>query len=247
MRTARGCGKSAVGSHLASRHVLFVAGAWKSTSSRSRISTSVATANLKVGITLDVDTKPSHCLFSSSVAFADSAPIVDDLPVVMSDLMVSSNPQSSSSRRVSSFGLKDLPTPPPLPNLDGMSRDVVSVCAMCTQCMRCVSPWRPMSRGSLQYSFGKFLELSFYNTSVAARDKVCTHNPRDHHVRFFGKAAALVAFKCVFSFGTIALGCCREPSLHVVVVQICAAECVQDFAASHDSLRQRVGWPSPCR
>ena len=86
----------------------------------------------------------------------------------------------------------------PSPGDKGFS-PLLMVCSVCNACNKMVSPWRPVSRGTLQYSLGKFLELEFYNADIATRDKTCPHSPRDHHIRYFGKQSTLVAFRCAAS------------------------------------------------
>lgn len=44
----------------------------------------------------------------------------------------------------------------------------------------------PMSKNTWKYSFGKYLELSFWSSHLHARADVCTHDLHRNHVRYFG-------------------------------------------------------------
>ncbi|PYH49043.1 1-phosphatidylinositol-3-phosphate 5-kinase FAB1 [Aspergillus saccharolyticus JOP 1030-1] len=44
----------------------------------------------------------------------------------------------------------------------------------------------PMSESTWKYSFGKYLELSFWNKNLHARAGVCPHDLQRDHLRFFG-------------------------------------------------------------
>ena len=46
-----------------------------------------------------------------------------------------------------------------------------------------------------RYSFGKFLELTFYNHSIKSRHGGCTHCPHTHHIRLFGHGQYVAAFR----------------------------------------------------
>ena len=57
-----------------------------------------------------------------------------------------------------------------------------SVCRICgkeTQVM-------PMSESTWKYSFGKYLELSFWSSELHARADVCPHDLHRNHLRYFG-------------------------------------------------------------
>ena len=57
-----------------------------------------------------------------------------------------------------------------------------SICRLCgkeTQVM-------PMSDSSWKYSFGKYLELSFWSSELHARADVCPHDLHRNHLRYFG-------------------------------------------------------------
>lgn len=136
------------------------------------------------------------CSSTDGQAFVDETNI---MPFVSSEMAAAAahTIPHGGPRRQSMFPVKDVPSPPacPVPGDRGFGHTMT--CTMCTACGRSVAPWRPMSRGSLQFSLGKYLELSFYNTELTARDTGCSHCPRDYHVRFFGRQSALVAFRFV--------------------------------------------------
>ena len=53
------------------------------------------------------------------------------------------------------------------------------ICDMETQVM-------PMSESSWKYSFGKYLELSFWSSNLRARADICPHDLHKDHLRYFG-------------------------------------------------------------
>jgi 1-phosphatidylinositol-3-phosphate 5-kinase len=57
-----------------------------------------------------------------------------------------------------------------------------SVCRKCGQETQVI----PMSEGTWKYSFGKYLELTFWSTPLHARANVCPHDIHRDHVRYFG-------------------------------------------------------------
>lgn len=74
---------------------------------------------------------------------------------------------------------------------DGMSsiRDPtqlpILMSSYCKECDTVVSPEVVMSDETWKMSFGKFLEITFYNRSARGRTGGCNHCIRDHHVLFF--------------------------------------------------------------
>lgn len=56
---------------------------------------------------------------------------------------------------------------------------VCRICGMETQVM-------PMSDSTWKYSFGKYLELSFWSSELHARADVCPHDLHRNHLRYFG-------------------------------------------------------------
>lgn len=59
---------------------------------------------------------------------------------------------------------------------------------MWSQCKICgnETPVIPMSSGSWKYSFGKYLELSFWSADLHARAGICPHDLHRDHLRYFG-------------------------------------------------------------
>ncbi|KAI9703453.1 MAG: 1-phosphatidylinositol-3-phosphate 5-kinase [Bogoriella megaspora] len=57
-----------------------------------------------------------------------------------------------------------------------------SVCRICGQETQVI----PMSENTWRYSFGKYLELSFWSSALHARAGVCPHDIHRNHVRYFG-------------------------------------------------------------
>jgi 1-phosphatidylinositol-3-phosphate 5-kinase len=56
----------------------------------------------------------------------------------------------------------------------------------CRKCERVVTPLVPMSDDTWKMSFGKFLEVSFYNKSAVGRSADCKHRIQSEHINFFG-------------------------------------------------------------
>ena len=59
---------------------------------------------------------------------------------------------------------------------------------MWSQCKICgnETPVIPMSEGTWKYSFGKYLELSFWSADLHARAGICPHDLHRDHLRYFG-------------------------------------------------------------
>lgn len=57
----------------------------------------------------------------------------------------------------------------------------------CKVCDKFVTPMFPLSENSYNYSFGKFLETTFYNHEVRCRYGNCTHSVHRDHIRYFAK------------------------------------------------------------
>eukprot|EP01059_Diplonema_ambulator_P033721 TRINITY_DN7193_c0_g1_i1.p1 TRINITY_DN7193_c0_g1~~TRINITY_DN7193_c0_g1_i1.p1 ORF type:complete len:2215 (+),score=732.15 TRINITY_DN7193_c0_g1_i1:127-6771(+) len=68
---------------------------------------------------------------------------------------------------------------------DEFSSDYILMWTYCKKCKRNVSPKTECSRYTLSYSFGKFLEASFYNFKVLS--KGCNHSLHGDLVRCFGQ------------------------------------------------------------
>ncbi|KAF2664945.1 hypothetical protein BT63DRAFT_428901 [Microthyrium microscopicum] len=70
------------------------------------------------------------------------------------------------------------------PRIRGMQKTILmwSVCRICGQETQVM----PMSDNTWKYSFGKYLELTFWSTALHPRAHACPHDIHRHHVRFFG-------------------------------------------------------------
>ncbi|KAI8360868.1 hypothetical protein EDC96DRAFT_553791 [Choanephora cucurbitarum] len=80
--------------------------------------------------------------------------------------------------------------PCPLP---GMS-DKLLMWSYCRECNK-PTPVLPMSDNTWNYSFGKFLEVFFYQTGVQCRADICPHDITRNHVRYFGYMDLTVRFQ----------------------------------------------------
>ncbi|KAI8371874.1 hypothetical protein BD560DRAFT_395677 [Blakeslea trispora] len=80
--------------------------------------------------------------------------------------------------------------PCPLP---GMS-DKLLMWSYCRECNK-PTPVMPMSDNTWNYSFGKFLEVFFYQTGVQCRADICPHDITRNHVRYFGYMDLTVRFQ----------------------------------------------------
>ena len=65
----------------------------------------------------------------------------------------------------------------------------------CQSCERIVTPLVPMSEDTWRMSFGKFLEISFYNAAACGRTGGCAHCVQTQHVRFFGRENLAARFE----------------------------------------------------
>lgn len=68
--------------------------------------------------------------------------------------------------------------------LPGM-QDTILMWSYCKECDKTM-PVTPMSPVTWKYSFGKYLELSFWGTPLSMRASVCRHNIYRDHIRYFG-------------------------------------------------------------
>ncbi|KAI8054171.1 uncharacterized protein B0P05DRAFT_591564 [Gilbertella persicaria] len=80
--------------------------------------------------------------------------------------------------------------PCPLP---GMS-DKLLMWSYCRECNK-PTPVLPMSENTWNYSFGKFLEIFFYQKGVHCRADICPHDITQNHVRYFGYMDLTVRFQ----------------------------------------------------
>ena len=67
-------------------------------------------------------------------------------------------------------------------------RGMQHIILMWSQCKICgnETPTIPMSANSWKYSFGKYLELSFWSADLHARAGLCPHDLHRDHLRYFG-------------------------------------------------------------
>ncbi|KAI9726934.1 MAG: 1-phosphatidylinositol-3-phosphate 5-kinase [Chrysothrix sp. TS-e1954] len=67
-------------------------------------------------------------------------------------------------------------------------RDMENTILMWSRCNLCgeETPVIPMSRKTWKYSFAKYLETSFWSTSMKPRAGLCPHDVHTSHTRFFG-------------------------------------------------------------
>jgi 1-phosphatidylinositol-3-phosphate 5-kinase len=74
---------------------------------------------------------------------------------------------------------------------------MADIILMWSYCKRCNNPTPvvPMSQNTWNYSFGKFLELSLYQTDVQCRADICPHDIARDHVRYFGFKNLAVRFQ----------------------------------------------------
>ena len=64
-------------------------------------------------------------------------------------------------------------------------QDVILMWSTCRICGK-ETQVLPMSESTWKYSFGKYLELSFWSTELRARADVCPHDLHRNHLRYFG-------------------------------------------------------------
>ncbi|KAK9248041.1 hypothetical protein V1506DRAFT_453538 [Lipomyces tetrasporus] len=82
----------------------------------------------------------------------------------------------------------------PLPcRIPGMENTIL----MWSHCNVCgtTPPALPMSENTWKYSFGKYLELSFWSSPLSLRADVCPHDIHKDHVRVFGLRGLAVKFE----------------------------------------------------
>ncbi|BFZ63111.1 Mitochondrial distribution and morphology protein 12 [Saitoella coloradoensis] len=78
----------------------------------------------------------------------------------------------------------------PLPGLQN-SILMWSFCKICKK----TTPVIPMSDDTWKYSFGKYLEISFYSSRISCRAGFCPHDVNRDHVRYFGFQNLAVRFQ----------------------------------------------------
>ncbi|KAJ3322288.1 1-phosphatidylinositol-3-phosphate 5-kinase [Boothiomyces sp. JEL0866] len=84
----------------------------------------------------------------------------------------------------------DLPCP-----VQGMDDRIVmwSLCRICKES----TPFIPMSEETWKYSFGKYLELTFYHSKVECRATSCSHDIHKDHIRYFSFRNLTIKFEYV--------------------------------------------------
>jgi 1-phosphatidylinositol-3-phosphate 5-kinase len=69
---------------------------------------------------------------------------------------------------------------------DTLDGDDIIIWNHCKICQKNVTPLYPLSESAYQYSFGKFLETTFYNHQLECRIGDCKHSVHRDHIRCFG-------------------------------------------------------------
>lgn len=73
------------------------------------------------------------------------------------------------------------------PNESLIHNDRIIMWSFCKICQKFITPFIPLSKHSYNYSFGKFLETTFYNHDLMCRIGNCNHSIHRDHIRYFGK------------------------------------------------------------
>jgi hypothetical protein len=76
-------------------------------------------------------------------------------------------------------------------SLTTLKKDSIMMWSRCKVC-NVETPQVYISDDTKNYSFGKFLELIFYQTNLTCRANFCPHDINRHHVRYFGLDSQLV-------------------------------------------------------
>ena len=69
----------------------------------------------------------------------------------------------------------------PLPGM----HNTMLMWSFCKDC-KTTTPVLPLSESTWKFSFGKYLELSFYSSEILCRATMCPHDLHKRHVRYFG-------------------------------------------------------------
>jgi 1-phosphatidylinositol-3-phosphate 5-kinase len=69
---------------------------------------------------------------------------------------------------------------------EDLELDDIIIWNYCKICQKNVTPLYPLSESAYQYSFGKFLETTFYNHQLECRIGDCKHSVHRDHIRCFG-------------------------------------------------------------
>ena len=133
-----------------------------------------------------------------------------------------------------------------LTEMNCKTKGMEDVILMWSQCKVChaSTPTVPISEESWKYSFGKYLELSFYQPHLVCRADLCPHTISQCHLRFFGWKNLLVTIEYFpidlfeVSVPSMRLECKSE--LFIKARQSDANEIRQHITAYFDSILERI-------
>ena len=82
----------------------------------------------------------------------------------------------------------------------------ILIWSYCCKCECVVTPLKRMSADTWNISFGKFLEICFYNNTASCRCGDCRHHIQAEHIQFFGcgNIAARVEYESIRRYGICA-------------------------------------------
>lgn len=78
--------------------------------------------------------------------------------------------------------------------LPGLENQIL-MWSYCKICKRAMPAFMPMSENTWKYSFGKYLELTFWGKKVSLRASACPHNLYRDHIHYFGLQNMAVRFE----------------------------------------------------
>lgn len=78
--------------------------------------------------------------------------------------------------------------------LPGLENQIL-MWSYCKICKRAMPAFMPMSENTWKYSFGKYLELTFWGKKVSLRASACPHNLYRDHIQYFGLQNMAVRFE----------------------------------------------------
>lgn len=81
-------------------------------------------------------------------------------------------------------------------NVDPIDDAVIWVWNWCKVCRRVVTPRRPMTERTFNISFGKFLDILFYNKRSVCHASECKHPANRQHVRYFAYNGLIARLQC---------------------------------------------------
>lgn len=82
-----------------------------------------------------------------------------------------------------------------VPTFGCVDDETILVWNFCKLCNRVVTPIVPLNTGSYNYSFGKFLEMTFYNHTLLCRTGGCSHAVHRDHIRCFAYKNIVAKFE----------------------------------------------------